>query len=106
MKGPVKWPDHTRAPIRGDLAHIALAGRYLVPHYAVPQPRPVVKATTLCVGADKPEDNRGQLAEGTIFDCLDIAGEWAWGIQHSDAEDGLGGLVGWVRLEDLGAPDQ
>lgn len=104
LKGPVKWPDHTRAPIRGDLAHIALAGRYLVPHYAVPQPRPVLKPTTLCVGADKPEDNRGELIEGSVFDVLDIAGEWAWGIQHSDEVDGLGGLVGWVKLADLGDP--
>ncbi len=104
MTGPVKWPDHTRAPIRGDLAHIALAGRYLVPHYAVPQPRPVLRTTMLCVGADKPEDHRGRIAEGTTFDVLDIAGEWAWGIEHSDSEDGLGGKVGWIKFADLGAP--
>lgn len=104
LTGPVVWPDHTRAPIRGDLAHIALAGRYLVPHYAVPQPRPVLRETMLCIGADKPEDNRGALAQGAIFDVLDVTGEWAWGLEHSDSEDGLGGKVGWVKFADLGDP--
>jgi len=25
-------------PLRGDIAHIGLVGRFFVPHYAVPQP--------------------------------------------------------------------
>ena len=104
LTGPVSWPDPTRAPIRGDLAHIALAGRFLVPHYAVPQARLVTCDTPMWIGAQKPEDKHGDLAEGSIFDVLDISGEWAWGIEHSDSEDGLGGKGGWVKIADLGEP--
>ncbi len=104
LTGPVVLPDPTRAPLRGDLAHIALAGHYLVPHYAAPQPRRILRPTVLCSGADKPETNRGELAEGDIFDVLDITGEWAWGIEHTGSEDGLGGKVGWVKFADLGEP--
>ena len=40
------------------------------------------------------------LAEGTIFDVLDIAGDWAWGQQGED------GLVGYVALSQLEATGQ
>src|SRR5690606_22877579 len=42
LTGPQPRPDPRRLPLRGDLAHIGLAGRYFVPHYAVPQPRAVL----------------------------------------------------------------
>ena len=41
LAGPVARPDGA-LPLRGDLAHIGLAGKYFVPHYAVPQPRTVL----------------------------------------------------------------
>ena len=32
----MKIDDPAHTPVRGDLAHVRLAGRYFVPHYAVP----------------------------------------------------------------------
>ena len=41
LSGPVPRPA-PGLPLRGDVAHIGLAGKYFVPHYAVPQPRAVM----------------------------------------------------------------
>lgn len=83
-------------PLRGDLAHIGLAGRYFVPHYAVPQPRAVMPggaplqaepnadAKELCV-----------LMEGDSFEVLDIVGSWAWGCLS------LEGPVGYIHIDRL-----
>ena len=47
LSGPVSRPELGTLPIRGDLAHIALAGRYLVPHYIQPQPRRIARSALL-----------------------------------------------------------
>ena len=99
LSGPSEKLDAAHWPVRGDLAHIALAGRYFVPHYAVPQPRPVLEGTTVLRAAPREDaEQRGELASGTQFNVLDIAGEWAWGCA------GDGGSVGYVRLTSLGGP--
>lgn len=95
LAGPAAKPDALRVPLRGDLAHIGLAGRYFVPHYAVPQPRGVMPG-----GAPlrrEPRESAEEicvLMEGDSFEVLDIAGGWAWGCLSLD------GPVGYVR-EDL-----
>lgn len=99
LSGPSEKLDAAHWPVRGDLAHIDLAGRYFVPHYAVPQPRLVLDDGTPLLAAPREDaELRGELASGVIFDVLDIAGDWAWGTA------GEGGSVGYVRFEALAAP--
>ena len=83
-------------PVRGDLAHVGLAGRYFVPHYAVPQPRIVASVGAALRSA--PKDDAPllrQLDQGFSFDVLDLQGLWAWGTC------GLDGPCGYVALADL-----
>lgn len=96
LSGPVARPEATRVPIRGDLAHIGLAGRYFVPHYAVPQPRYIgPSGAALLAAPDEAAEVLAQLAAGAVFDVLDIAGSWAWGCISLD------GPVGYVALDRL-----
>ena len=41
LNGPVDKPAPGTLPLRGDLAHIALAQTYLAAHYVIPQPRAI-----------------------------------------------------------------
>lgn len=98
LTGPSVTAEPGHLPVRGDLAHIRLAGRYFVPHYAVPMPhrvRTVGAELRQTIKADA--EVLGELAAGTRFDVLDIAGNWAWGQQGED------GLVGYVSLDALEA---
>lgn len=80
LRGPVERPAPGTLPIRGDLAHIALAHRFLVAHYVVPQLRRIGSsgAELLCQPLDGAEPV-AKLAAGTKFEALDFAGEWCWG---------------------------
>lgn len=96
LSGPVPRPDPARVPLRGDLAHIALAGRYFVPHYAVPQPRTVADGGAPLLAAPSAEaEVELNLAAGAAFDVLDVAGNWAWGCAAPD------GPVGYIALDRL-----
>lgn len=88
-------PGHL--PVRGDLAHIKLAGTYFVPHYAVPMLHRAKPggATLRAAGRDDAEPVC-DLASGEAFEVLDIAGGWAWG---QSADDGWVGYVAVDRLE-------
>ena len=98
LSGPAVRPDPRRVPIRGDLAHIALAGKHFVPHYAVPQPRTVMPggAPLLAEGKEGAEE-LCVLMEGDSFEVLDVAGQWAWGCLSAE------GPVGYVRANLLEA---
>lgn len=96
LSGPVERPDETRVPIRGDLAHVGLAGRYYLPHYAVPQPRSVMPGGAALLGAPNAAATQiCQLVEGDSFELLDITGQWAWGCLS------LEGPVGYVHIDRL-----
>jgi hypothetical protein len=96
LVGPMKIADPAHTPVRGDLAHIALAGRYFVPHYAVPQTRRIASGgAPLRAAARVDAETLAELAPGAPFDVLDIAGSTAWG------QCGDGGLVGYVALDRL-----
>jgi hypothetical protein len=104
MPGPMKITDPARTPVRGDLAHIALAGRYFVPHYAVPMSRQIAgSGAALRSNARTDAETLAQLAAGTTFDVLDIAGKTAWGqVVEAGGANGMGGgLVGYVALDEL-----
>jgi hypothetical protein len=101
LLGPMKLADPAHTPVRGDLAHIDLAGRYFVPHYAVPVSRTIAPGgAVLRVGSCADAETLAQLAGGSTFDVLDIAGRTAWG-QAIDQTSNAGGLVGYVALEAL-----
>ncbi|KPF56617.1 hypothetical protein ABIC78_000839 [Novosphingobium sp. 1529] len=96
LSGPSAKVDPLRLPVRGDLAHVRLAGRVFVPHYAVPMPHRVVAETALLKAGRSDAEAIAQLPAGETFAVLDMAGGWAWG-QASDE----GGLVGYVPLSAL-----
>ena len=96
LAGPAERPDSRSVPLRGDLAHIALAGRYFVPHYAVPQPRVVMPGgAPLLTATGEGGEELCTLMEGDSFEVLDVAGSFAWGCL------GLDGPVGYVHLDRL-----
>jgi hypothetical protein len=98
LSGPSDRSDRTHLPVRGDLAHIRLAGRYFVPHYVVPMPHTVIAGPVpLRAAASPAADALCELAKDSVFAVLDIAGNWAWGQQGED------GLVGYVPVANLKA---
>ena len=96
LSGPVERPDERTVPLRGDLAHVGLAGKYFVPHYAVPQPRTVMPGgAALRASANSEAPEMCTLMEGDSFEVLDVTGSWAWGCLS------LSGPVGYVHIDHL-----
>ena len=96
LTGPSEQLDAAHWPVRGDLAHIRLAGICFVPHYAVPMPHVVsVGSAVLLSAAQDNAEAMGSLASGDLFNVLDMAGGWAWGQQ------GEQGLVGYLPMTAL-----
>ena len=96
LAGPAARPDGRKVPLRGDLAHIGLAGKHFVPHYAVPQPRGVMPGgAALLAETGAGAEELCTLMEGDSFEVLEIAGGWAWGCLS------LEGPVGYIRLDRL-----
>jgi hypothetical protein len=101
LLGPMKLPDLAHTPVRGDLAHIGLAGRYFVPHYAVPLSRKIAAGGAALRNGSRPDaEMLAELAAGSTFDVLDIAGRTAWG-QAIEEGGNAPGLVGYVALDSL-----
>ena len=97
LSGPSVEVEEGHLPVRGDLAHIKLAGRYFVPHYAVPMPH-IIKAggARLLVSGKPDADEVCGIEAGTTFNVLDMAGSWSWG---QIGEEGWVGHVATVELE-------
>jgi Bacterial dipeptidyl-peptidase Sh3 domain len=96
LAGPAEKLDAAHWPVRGDLAHIRLAGRCFVPHYAVPMERQVVPCgAKLFALNSKDAEVREVLGGGALFNVLDITGGWAWGQVGED------GFVGYLPVEAL-----
>jgi hypothetical protein len=99
LSGPGVTAEAGHLPVRGDLAHIKLAGRYFVPHYVVPMPRKVSgDAVILRKSANETAEGVETLAGGTVFNVLDMSGSWAWGQVGED------GFVGYLPLAALQPP--
>jgi hypothetical protein len=90
MTGPGETAEPGHLPVRGDLAHIKLAGRYFVPHYAVPMAHSLNRDELLRKAADCDAEVIETLASGLVFNVLDLAGNWAWG---QVGEDGFTGYL-------------
>ncbi|MCR9180422.1 MAG: hypothetical protein NXH71_09360 [Erythrobacteraceae bacterium] len=99
LKGPVEKPAPGTLPLRGDLAHVALAGTHLAAHYVIPHQRLVGAAGAgLRLASRDDSEIFIQLAPGSRFELLDVAGEWVWGCP------GPQGPSGWCRASEL-APE-
>ncbi len=97
LSGPVTMPAQGTLPLRGDLAHVTLADRYLVPHYVVPALRHVTEDGTQLKLAPGPDsETLAELGAGSTFELLDCAGDWGWGCL------GPQGPTGYVPLASLG----
>lgn len=97
LSGPSEKLDAAHWPVRGDLAHIALAGRVFVPHYAVPMPHALREDAELKEAARLEATTLDVYPAGAMFDVLDMAGGWAWGQAQEN------GKVGYFRLDQLSA---
>ena len=97
MRGPMKIGDPRHTPVRGDLADIRLAGRFFVPHYAVPMPRTINASGASLLSAPRADaEVLETLPASSSFAVLDVAGAHAWG--QAGGEDGP---VGYVALDML-----
>lgn len=104
LSGPSLTAEAGHLAVRGDLAHIKLAGLCFVPHYAIPTPRTVAAGGAVLRKAETLDaETVGDFAEGTNFDVLDIAGPWAWG-QVTGGGFGEDGPVGYIALDQLKKP--
>lgn len=93
LSGPVVRPEPGTLPIRGDIAHIALANRYLVANYVVPIERAIGNAgAALLLHPSDTAAPVAQLPAGTRFEALDYAGDWCWGCCGPD------GPTGYLRM--------
>lgn len=89
LSGPVARPEPGTLPIRGDVAHIALATRYLVPHYVVPQMLEVANGPVpILLGMDESSEPIAMLGLGDRFEALDVTSNWVWGACGPDGPSG------------------
>jgi hypothetical protein len=96
LSKPIAPADPARVPVKGDLAHIALAGRYFVPHYVVPRVHVVGPSGADVLAAGRADaEMRAHLEAGATFDVLEDLGEWVWGCAALD------GPTGFVRRDNL-----
>ncbi len=89
LMGPVVKPDPGTLPLRGDLAHIALAGKHLAAHYVIPRTRCIgnAEAHFLLVPREGAEIAFIQ-AQGKTVEVLDYEGEWVWACNGPDGPSG------------------
>ena len=100
LKGPVERPAPGTIPLRGDLAHIALAERFLAAHYVIPKTRRLgPEPVTVKLAMRDDADDGATLDGGQAIELLDCAGDWAW------IACGPEGPSGYVRLGMLAPSD-
>ncbi len=101
LKGPVEKPAPGTLPLRGDLAHIALAGTHLAAHYVIPGSA-LVRSEETAMHSLARDDSEVTLIldRGAALEVLDAGEEWTWCCL------GPAGPSGYVltRALDLGAP--
>ncbi len=89
LTGPVEWPAKGTLPLRRDLAHVALANRFLVANYAEPKLMQIGDAPAQLIRSTKgDEDVVATLEPGTQFEALDVMSSWVWGCIGPDGPSG------------------
>ncbi|MFV0644388.1 MAG: hypothetical protein ACK5NN_07800 [Sphingomonadaceae bacterium] len=79
LSGPVDRPPAGTLPIRGDLAHIALARTYLVAHYVIPQQGRITgKPASVHLAPSADSQSVARLEIGAEVEILDYSGKWCW----------------------------
>ncbi|TMM48784.1 hypothetical protein [Qipengyuania marisflavi] len=79
LKGPIQRPAPGTLPLRGDLAHIALADQFLAAHYVIPIAHALGDAAvTLKLQPRDDADDGVTFAAGEMVELLDEAGDWLW----------------------------
>ncbi|GMM93286.1 hypothetical protein MTsN3n11_15880 [Qipengyuania sp. MTN3-11] len=100
LTDPVERPAAGTLPLRGDLAHIALAGRYLCAHYVIPTHRTIGSAGShMRLSPREEAEEVERLAGGSSIEVLDYSGAWAW------VARGPEGPSGYVPTGDLASHD-
>lgn len=99
LQGAVERIAPGTLPLRGDLAHIALAGQFLAAHYVIPLCRKLgTEDVTLKLHPRDDAPPGAVLVAGETIELLDEAGDWAW------VARGPEGPSGYLRRSAL-APD-
>lgn len=89
LAGPRSRPKPGTLPLRGDLAHIALAGTYLAAHYVVPHIREIGgQGGGLHLQPRDDSEVFTTLEPGSRFELLDVAGDWVWGCVGPEGPSG------------------
>jgi len=79
LTGAVERPEPGTLPLRADLAHIALAHRFLAVHYVIPQIRMIgPEDTPLMLAPREDSEVLVTLPAGTAIEALDCSGAWCW----------------------------
>ena len=79
LQGPVARVAPGTLPLRGDLAHICLAGKYLAAHYVVPECRTVgARGADMLLAMQDAAEPVLSLDAGAVVEVLDYAGDWCW----------------------------
>ncbi len=79
LNGPVQKPVPGTLPLRGDLAHVALAGSYLAAHYVIPHARKIGgEDVILKLNSRDDAEDGARLLAGTPVELLDCEGDWVW----------------------------
>ena len=86
-------PLHDAA--RRDLADVRLADRVFAPHYAAPVTYVVTAAVPLRAAKEADAEVLAELAEGEVFEVLELSAGNAWGSAPGS------GLVGYVDAAQL-----
>jgi hypothetical protein len=89
LTGAVERPEPGTLPVRADLAHIALAQRFLAVHYVIPQIRTIRETDTPLMLAPR-EDSQElvSLPAGSQVEALDCSGGWCWVCRGPDGPSG------------------
>jgi len=89
LSGPLARPAPGTLPLRGDLAHIALAGTHLAAHYVIPEERFIGDAPApMHLMPRDDSEVTATIDAGTRFEVLDVAGAWVWGCIGPDGPSG------------------
>lgn len=96
LKGPIQKPAPGTLPLRGDLAHVALAHRFLAAHYVIPLLRVVGdQDVALKLNSRDDAENGAEIPAGSEVELLDREGDWLW------ITRGPEGPSGYVRTSAL-----
>lgn len=99
LTGAVERPEPGTLPLRADLAHIALAQRFLTVHYVIPHMRTIGAVDTALMLAPRADSQvLVTLQAGSAIEALDCSGRWCWVCRGPE------GPSGYVPVDSL-TPD-